>query len=370
MNGSDAWNDGARIEGLRRQIAALAEKLERPLVLMEVCGTHTHAIAAAGLRSLLPRNVRLVSGPGCPVCVTPIDYLDHALALGRLTNVTLCSFGDLVRVPASRRASLEQARAEGSDVRIVYSPREALEIARALPRRTVVFLAVGFETTVPTIAGVLAEAEATRVPNFRVLSGCKVIGPPLRALVADPRLRVDGFLLPGHVSVVLGADFYRFLPEQARVPGVIVGFTPVDILGGIEELVRLVHEGRPAVVNRYTRLVSAQGNRVALRLMERFFEPVDTRWRGLGPIALSGLGLRPEWAARDAARLPVEIGEPLEPKGCRCGEILTGAIDPPACPLYARGCTPEHPVGACMVSGEGTCAAWYRHARHALEVPA
>ncbi len=211
MNTNDAWNDAARIDGQARQLAAAAAGLARPVVFMEVCGTHTHAIAAAGLRSLLPPNVRLISGPGCPVCVTPVDYLDHALALGRRPEVTLCSFGDLVRVPASRRASLEQARAEGSDVRIVYSPREALEIARANPRRTVVFLAVGFETTVPTIAGVLAEAEATRVANFRVLSGCKVIGPPLRALVADPQVRVDGFLLPGHVSVILGSDFYRFL---------------------------------------------------------------------------------------------------------------------------------------------------------------
>jgi hydrogenase expression/formation protein HypD len=226
---------------------------------------------------------------------------------------------------------------------------------------------VGFETTLPTIAGALAEAEATGVPNLRILAGGKVIGPPLRALVTDPEVRVDGFLLPGHVSVILGADFYRFLVDEHRVPGVVVGFTPVDVLRGVEELVRMVVEGRPEIVNLYARVVSAAGNRAAQALLARFFEPVDTRWRGLGVIPASGLALRPEWAHRDAGRIPVERAQPLEPKGCRCGEVLKGLIEPPECPLYARGCTPEHPIGACMVSSEGTCAAWFRHERRAAE---
>lgn len=370
MSAPDAWNDRARIEKQARALAHAAAKLERPVAFMEVCGTHTHAIAAAGLRRMLPPNVRLVSGPGCPVCVTPVDYLDHALALAALPQTTLCTFGDLMRVPASRRASLEKARAEGADVRIVYSPREALEIARANPGRTVVFLAVGFETTVPTIASALEEAERGGVANFQLLMGAKIIGPPLRALAADPEVRVDGFLLPGHVSVILGSEFYGFLAEELALGGVIVGFTPVDVLAGIESLVRMQLAREARIENRYTRVVSAHGNRTAQALLERFFEPVDTRWRGLGTIPLSGLGLRAEWARRDAARIAVARPEPLEPKGCRCGEILKGAIEPPACPLYDRGCTPDHPVGACMVSSEGTCAAWYRHERRTQEVPA
>lgn len=368
MTPRDAWHDPATVARITRAIHGLAESLPRPITFMEVCGTHTHAIAAAGLRRLLPANVRLVSGPGCPVCVTPVDYLDHALALAALRDVTITTFGDLMRVPASRRHSLEQASAAGADVRMVYSPRDALRIAEAEPARRVVFLAVGFETTVPTIAAALQEAETLGIGNFLLLSGSKVIEPPLRALVQASDVKVDGFLLPGHVSVVLGADAYRFLTDECGVPGVIVGFTPVEVQLGIRALLQQVLTKRPAIENRYARVVSAAGNRAAKALIARFFTTADTRWRGLGTIPGSGLVLRPEWRHRDAACIPVELPAPLEPKGCRCGEVLKGAIEPPSCPLFGRGCTPEHAVGACMVSSEGTCAAWYRHERWAPKV--
>ncbi|MFO1077398.1 MAG: hydrogenase formation protein HypD [Planctomycetota bacterium] len=367
MRRPDAWSDPRRITRLQHRIAALAAQLPRPVTFMEVCGTHTHAIAAAGLRRLLPDNVRLISGPGCPVCVTPVDYLDHALALARVPDVTIATFGDLVRVPASRRQSLELAAADGADVRIVYSPRDALALAAAEPGRRVVFLAVGFETTMPTIAAALLEAEQRGIPNFLVLAGGKLIEPPLRALVHDDAVRVDGFLLPGHVSVILGSDAYRFLADECGVPGVVTGFTPVEVQLGLCALVRQCGRGEAAIENRYARVVSAAGNRCAQQLVARFFAPADTRWRGLGAIPASGLVLRPEWAHRDAARIAVEIPPPQEPKGCRCGEVLKGTIAPPECPLFARGCVPEHAVGACMVSSEGTCAAWYRHERHARQ---
>jgi hydrogenase expression/formation protein HypD len=370
VTAADPFHDRARTLALGERIRELAAGLPRPVTFMEVCGTHTHAIAAAGLRRALPPNVRLIAGPGCPVCVTPVDYLDHALALAARPDVTVCTFGDLLRVPASRRDSLERANARGADVRIVWSPRDALQLARTLPGRTVVFLAVGFETTMPTIAAALAEAEATGVANFLILSGSKLIEPPLRALARDPELQLDGFLLPGHVSVILGADFYRFLADDCRVAAAIAGFAPVDVQQGLVELLTQVRSGRPRVANLYARVVTAAGNRTAQQLLDRFFRPVDTRWRGLGTIPRSGQALRPEWRHRDAATLPVDLPTPLEPQGCRCGEVLRGTIEPPQCPLFGRGCTPEHAIGACMVSSEGSCAAWHRHERDAAGVPA
>jgi len=355
------WRDPRAVESLRRGIDAEAVGLGRAVTLMEVCGTHTHAIAEAGLRRLLPANVRLVAGPGCPVCVTPIEYMDHAVALARRPDVTVCTFGDLMRVPSSS-SSLERECAEGHDVRIVYSPRDAVAIARANPLRYTVFLGVGFETTLPTIAAALEEAEAGGAERFLVLAGGKAIEPPLRALIGDPEVRVDGFLLPGHVSVVLGGEAYGYL-EELGVPGAIAGFTPVDVMSAVLALVRQLRRGTARVENRYRRAVSPAGNRQAQALLRRWFEPVDTRWRGLGTIPRSGLALRPWAAHRDAARLEIELDPPREPRGCRCGDVLRGTIEPPACPLFDTACTPGTPVGACMVSSEGTCAAWYRHER-------
>jgi hydrogenase expression/formation protein HypD len=362
MKPSAAFSDRATVEALVSRGREQASRLDRPVTFMEVCGTHTHAIAAAGLRRLLPQKVRLISGPGCPVCVTPVDYLDRAEALAALPDVIVCTFGDLVRVPSSC-GSLEQARAHGCDVRIVYSPRDALAIAREHPSKRIVFLAVGFETTVPTVAAALAEAESEGIANFQILSGSKLIEPPLRALVTDGDVQIDGFLLPGHVSVIIGSNAYTFLAEEFRVPGAVVGFTPADILLGVSELVQQVLDQAPRIANLYARVVRSEGNRHAQELIARFFEPVDTRWRGLGEIPGSGLGVRATWAHRDASTIEVAVPEPREPHGCRCGEVLKGVIEPPQCPLFDRGCTPDAPLGACMVSSEGTCAAWYRHER-------
>lgn len=357
-----AYGDPAAVQALAARIRRAAERLPRPVTFMEVCGTHTHAFAAAGLRRLLPANVRLISGPGCPVCVTPVGYVDTAEALARRPRTLVCTFGDLMRVPSSR-ASLERVQAETGAVRVVYSPRDAVLLARDDPGQTVVFLGIGFETTVPTVAAALAEAEAAGVGNFLVLSGHKVMPPPLRALAADPEVRLDGLLCPGHVSVITGARAYRFLADEFALGCAVVGFAPTDVLRGVLALVEQAVAGRPAVANLYGRVVSDDGNLTAWALVERFFQPAGAVWRGLGEIAGSGLALRPEWSARDASRLGVEVGDPVEPAGCRCGEVLKGVIDPPACPLFATACDPSAPVGACMVSSEGTCAAWYRHER-------
>jgi hydrogenase expression/formation protein HypD len=357
-----AYSDRATVMAMAGRLRERAAGLSRRVTFMEVCGTHTHAIAAAGLRRLLPETVRLISGPGCPVCVTPIDYLDRAEALAELPDVILCTFGDLLRVPSSR-GSLERARARGCDIRAVYSPRDALGVAREHPQRRVVFLAVGFETTVPTVAAALEEAEAGGIENFLILPGGKLIEPPLRALADDPDVQIDGFLLPGHVSVIIGADAYGYLADEFGVPASVVGFTPADVLLGVIELVEQRLDGVARVANVYERVVRPEGNPQAQALVKRYFEPVDSRWRGLGEIPASSLGLRPEWAHRDAGRICVSLPPPREVRGCRCGEVLKGAIEPPECPLFDRACTPERPLGACMVSSEGTCAAWYRHER-------
>lgn len=345
-------------EALRRLAAELAAEARPGLTYMEVCGTHTMAIARYGLRQLLPEGMRLISGPGCPVCVTAVGDLDRAVALARLPRVTLVTFGDLVRVPASR-TTLAAERAAGADVRVVYSPRDAVEIAAAEPEREVVFAGIGFETTAPTIGAALLEADQRGLANFSVLSLHKTMPQPLRALLELGETPLDGFLLPGHVSVVTGIGCYRFLASEYHVAGVVAGFEPHDVLLA---LLRLVRQREPAVEIEYARVVRPEGNVVAQQLLARVFEPCDADWRGLGVIPDSGLRLREEFAAHDAAlRFPVELEPPLEPAGCRCGEVLRGVIDPAECGLFGRRCTPEDPVGACMVSSEGACAARYRY---------
>jgi hydrogenase expression/formation protein HypD len=368
VTGDAAFFDPRAVATLVSRIREAASGLDRRVVLMEVCGTHTHAIAAAGLRRLLPPAVRLISGPGCPVCVTPVDYLDRAEALAALPGTIVSTFGDLMRVPSSR-GSLERERAKGSRIQVVYSPRDALDLARAEPGSRVVFLAVGFETTAPTIVAAIEEAERDGVPNFLILQGNKIVPPPLRALAGDPEVQVNGVLLPGHVSVVTGARVFEFLPAEFKVPAAVVGFTPADVLRGVLELVEQLRDGRAEVANLYGRVVTDEGNPLARALLDKYFEPVEVSWRGLGRIPASGLTLRPSFAHRDASRIAVALPDPVEPAGCRCGEILKGTIDPTECPLFAGECTPETPVGACMVSSEGTCAAWYRHDRWAAGAP-
>jgi hydrogenase expression/formation protein HypD len=365
MSGSP-YKDPAAMAGILETLRAEADKLPRRVTLMEVCGTHTHSVAGAGLRRLMPAKVRLISGPGCPVCVTPVDYLDRALALAAQPGTVICTFGDLMRVPSST-VNLEQARAEGAKVEIVYSPRDALDLARANPETNVIFLAVGFETTVPTIAGALAEAERDGVPNFMLLPGNKTMPQVMRVLVDDPELDVDGFLLPGHVSVITGWKLFEFLTDEFDVSGVVAGFMPTDVAQGVLALVRQATDGRAEIENVYGRVVTAEGNTHARDLVERYFEPSDEVWRGFGVVPGSGLGLRREFDHRNAALIDVEVPDPAEPVGCRCGDVLRGVIDPPECPLFDAGCDPDTAIGACMVSSEGTCAAWYRHERWAGE---
>jgi len=329
---------------------------------MEVCGTHTMSAFRCGLRGLLPPNVRLLSGPGCPVCVTPNDYLDLALAHSRRRDVVVATFGDMMRVPGSR-SSLEKERALGADVRVVYSPLDALEIARKEPSRRVLFLGVGFETTAPLVAASILEARESGVRNFAVLSGHKLVPPALEALLAVKDLRLHGFLCPGHVSAVIGSDAYVPIARDGRIPCVIAGFEPLDMIQGLLMLLRQVRAKSAEVQNQYARVVTAGGNRKAREALARVFEPADAAWRGLGRIPSSGLRIRDEFREFDAEAVPPpESPEPsVEPRGCLCGLVLQGLKTPPECPLFGKACRPENPVGACMVSGEGTCAAYYKY---------
>jgi hydrogenase expression/formation protein HypD len=347
------------VRRLTAEIRDAAGAIGRPVRLMEVCGTHTMAIFRAGLRSLIPEDVRLLSGPGCPVCVTPMGYVDAAVHLSQRRDVTVTTFGDMVRVPGTE-SSLERERGRGADVRIVYSPLDALRLAEERPDRKVVFLGIGFETTAPAAAVTLLEAQRRGVRNFLLFSGHKVVPPALRALLASEAVALDGFILPGHVSVVLGAAPYEFIPKEYRRAAVITGFEPLDILQAVLMLLRQIAEGRPRVEIQYSRVVRPEGNLAARRAMAECFEPRDAEWRGLGVLPVSGLGVREEFGEQDAVRaLGVETREGREPAGCRCGEVLRGLIEPEECPLFAVRCTTATPVGACMVSSEGTCAAHF-----------
>ena len=337
----------------------------RRVRIMEVCGTHTVALFRSGIRSMLPGGVTLLSGPGCPVCVTDQGEIDTFVELARVPDVIVATFGDLMRVPGSG-ASLQQARASGGDVRVVYSAFDALDIARRNPDRPVVFLGVGFETTAPTIAATIVTAHGLGLQNFSVLCAHKRVPPALEALLSSGRVHVDGLLLPGHVSVIIGVDAYRPLVRRHAMPCVVAGFEAVDLLQALVRLLEQIRESRPRLENAYPRAVTERGNTKALAMMEEVFRPCDARWRGIGPIADSGLAIRDRFAAFDAARVfGLEVRVVPEPPGCACGEILTGGKTPPQCRLYGKGCTPAHPVGPCMVSSEGTCAAYYRYHRSA-----
>lgn len=340
----------------------LAHLVSRPTILMEVCGTHTVSIFRSGIRSLLPEGLTLLSGPGCPVCVTDQSEIDAALSLASLSGVTVTTFGDLLRVPG-RDGSLLDARGRSADVRIVTSAFQALETALREPERQVVFLAPGFETTAPSTAAVVLEAAEKKTANFSVLSLHKLVPPVLRVLAADPELAVDGLLLPGHVSVILGEAPYSFLSERHGIACAIAGFEAEEILLGLTELLRQIHTNRPTVRSLYGKAVRPEGNARARELMERVFHPVDAPWRGLGVIPSSGLALREEFLPWDAAqRFPLPTNPAQVETGCRCGDILTGKLTPPECPLFDNPCTPASPVGPCMVSSEGSCAAHYRYA--------
>ena len=334
----------------------------RTLRFMEVCGTHTVAIFQSGLRSLLPASVTHLSGPGCPVCATHDAAVAAFLDLAGRDGVILTTFGDLLRVPGPGGKSLKHAQAQGARVEIVYSPLDALNVAAANPESTVVFLGIGFETTAPTVAATLLTARQRKIRNFCVLSLHKLVPPALRTLLDDSQCGIEAFLLPGHVSTILGLEPYAFLARDYHVPGVVGGFQPADILLALCLMAEQRRDGTAAVVNAYPRAVDDAGNPRARALMEQVFEPTDALWRGIGRIPQSGLKLRSDFADLDAmARLDVTLPEVPPLPGCRCGDVLRGRMAPPDCPLFGKKCTPATPVGPCMVSTEGSCAAYYKY---------
>lgn len=353
-----AFKDPELARGLIETIHRLAPE---HATLMEVCGTHTVAIARNGIRDLMPEGLRLASGPGCPVCVTCNRDIDTVIALARIPNVTITTFGDMTRVPGSTSSLLAEQTA-GRSVEIVYSPLDALAFAKAHPEREVVFVGVGFETTTPLVAMAIKRAKAMGLSNFTVFAAHKNMPGALELLVGDPTLELDALILPGHVSTIIGAEPYRFLAEKYGIPGVITGFEPVDVLQGIAMLVRQLHEGRAEIEIAYARGVMPEGNPVALAAIDEVFETCTATWRGLGDIPGSGYRIRDEFANFDAVRRFEPDVEPTrDPKGCRCGDVLRARIAPNECPLFRTVCTPENPVGPCMVSSEGSCAAYYRY---------
>ena len=348
---------------VHRLAAAIAARVTRPWAIMEVCGGQTHAIVRHGLDQLLPARVTLLHGPGCPVCVTPAAVLDTAIALARLPGVVLCTFGDMLRVPGSS-TNLQHARADGADVRVVFGPLDALALARALPDRQVVFLAVGFETTAPAVAVAVSAAQTEGRANFSVLVAHVLVPPALTALASDPECRIDGFLAAGHVCAVMGTRAYAPLAARWHKPIVVTGFEPVDLLLGVYHCVEQLEEGRAEVENAYGRAVREDGNGSAIALLDEVFVAVDRPWRGLGTLPLSGLALRPAYAAHDARRIfGLVDAEAIDDTRCQSGLVLQGRLTPPECPHFGKSCTPETPLGATMVSSEGACAAYFRYRR-------
>jgi hydrogenase expression/formation protein HypD len=356
----------------QRLVDEIKRTVTRPCVLMEVCGGQTHSIVRYGLDNLLPEKVELVHGPGCPVCVTSLEMIDRAHAIARRPDVIFCSFGDMLRVPGSN-ADLFRIKSEGGNVRVVYSPLDCLKIARANPDKNVVFFAIGFETTAPANAMVVWQAREQGIRNFSVLVSHVLVPPAMRGILDSPNNRVQGFLGPGHVCAISGWTEYEPIVEQYRVPIVITGFEPIDILQGILMCVRQLERGRAELENAYVRAVQREGNVSARHMIDRIFRVRDRAWRGLGVIPQSGFGLSEEFSEFDAEQLfDVRNIYATEPAVCMSGSILQGLKKPLDCPAFGKECTPETPLGATMVSAEGACAAYYNHGRHlvGIEMPA
>ena len=353
-----SFKDPALARGLISVINAYAPE---QATLMEVCGTHTVAIARNGIRDLMPAGIRLGSGPGCPVCVTSNHDIDTVIALARIPEVTITTFGDMTRVPGST-SSLLKEQAAGRSVKIVYSPLDALRYAQEHPERQVVFVGVGFETTTPLVARAIKRAADAKLANFTVFAAHKNMPGALETIINDPLLKLDALILPGHVSTIIGVEPYRFLVERYGIPGVITGFEAVDVLQGIAMLMRQLHEGRAEIEIAYARGVMPEGNPVARAAIDEVFETCTALWRGLGMIDGSGYRIRERFADFDAVRrFDPDVEPTQDPKGCRCGDVLRGIMAPSECPLFRAVCSPENPVGPCMVSSEGSCAAYYRY---------
>ena len=356
----DEFRDGKAAHALAE---AIRRKVTRPWSLMEVCGGQTHAIVRYGLDELLPEGISLIHGPGCPVCVTPVALIDQALAIAARPNVTFCSFGDMLRVPGSQE-DLFSVKSRGGDVRVVYSPLDALTLARENPAREVVFFAVGFETTAPANALAVSQAKKEGIHNFSILVSHVRVPPALEAILASPRRRVDAFLAAGHVCSIMGMEEYYPLALKHHVPIVVTAFEPVDLLQGIYLCVAQLEEGRAEVENQYSRLVKPGGNRPAQALIQEVFQVVDRTWRGIGEIPNSGFGLRDGFSEYDASlRYGVRHLGGAESPDCQSGLVLQGFLKPTECPAFGKACTPDHPLGATMVSSEGACAAYYRYRR-------
>ena len=355
-----------KIEELRDSIAK--NKPGKGINIMEVCGTHTMSISRSGLRQLLPEDVNLISGPGCPVCVTSSHDIDHMIGIIREYPVTLFTFGDMIRVPGTVSSLLDE-RSQGKDVRVCYSPMDALDHARKNPKKEVVFVAIGFETTSPLTAVLLKRAKEEDIKNFYIFNTHKLVPPALEMLMLDEEIKVDAFLCPGHVSAIIGSKPYEFIAKRYRTPCVISGFEPVDILQSLNMIIKQYNAGKPEVQIQYDRVVKPDGNPAAAAAIYEVFEPVDSDWRGIGTLPLTGLGLKNTYSRFNAARMfPVDITQSEEPKGCKCGEVLKGILKPFDCRLFAATCTPERPIGPCMVSSEGSCAAYYKYERQAYKI--
>lgn len=361
----DEYRDPAKARQLAEAIRSIAV---HPWTIMEVCGGQTHAIVRFGIDELLPEGLTLVHGPGCPVCVTPVELIDRAIQIASRRDVSFCSFGDMLRVPGSEK-DLLRVKSEGGDVRIVYSPMDALKLAEANPSREVVFFAVGFETTAPANGMAVHEAARRGVRNFSVLSAQVLVAPAMEAILSSEGNRVNGFLAAGHVCAVMGCEEYGPLAERYRVPIVVTGFEPLDLLQGILLCARQLEEGRAEVENAYARAVRPRGNREARRIMDEVFQVADRKWRGIGPIPRSGLALAEAYAEFDAGvRFGVGDLTVQESGDCISGLILRGLKKPVECPAFGTRCTPERPMGATMVSNEGACAAYHKYRRHGASV--
>ncbi len=349
------------VKELIERIRTICSKIDRQINLMEVCGTHTVSIFRHGIRDILPENIRLLSGPGCPVCVTSVEDVERAMKIASHEDVIFTTFGDMMRVPGNKKC-LNDAKAEDADIRVVYSPMDALRIARDNNSKKVVFFATGFETTSPSIAATLYSAEKERISNFYIYCVHKLVPPALEALLNTDEVNVDGFILPGHVSAIIGRRPYLFMAEKYHKAGAITGFDAPDILQGIYLLLEMIHQDVKSIEIQYRRVVKEEGNPKAVDMIEEFFYPVDAMWRGIGKIPESGLSLKGKYMHRDINRIfDLEVDVYHESIECACGDILKGIKLPFECKLFGKGCTPEHPIGPCMVSFEGSCSAYYKY---------